>query len=360
MVAAWAAMFASISEAQTTPVPAGPRQQTSTAQQQQSAAPPSAVPPAAGATGNKPTPVGPLAPPPTPAPLTLPKPNPLNFTADAPTVDTINTFLKASWGFDPNRVWQVEAILKTTVPGLSKVQVAVGEKGASQAPGTLQFFVLPDGKHLIAEDVLPFGVHPFEENRKLLQDRAAGPSRGPALKDLMFVEFSDFQCPHCKDAQATMDKLLQDFPNAHFVYENLPLVQIHTEAYKAASYSVCVAKMGGDPAFFKFVNEVFTNQSFLTSEAADKTLKEAATAAGADGEKVAACSATPAAKASVDASLKLASDLGINSTPTLFVNGRALPLGGPYDKLKDVISFQLTLDGLKPAVAIAAPSAPAQ
>ncbi|HEY0795110.1 MAG TPA: thioredoxin domain-containing protein [Acidisarcina sp.] len=308
------------------------------------ATPPAAAPPAAArqALPTAPTPATP------PAPLTFPKPNPANFTAESPTVDTINQFLKASWGFDPNRAWQVEAILKTPVAGVTKVIVAVGEKGTGQPGGSLQFFVLPDGKHLIADEVLPFGANPFEMARKTLLERATGPSRGAASKDLLFVEFSDFQCPHCKDAQATIDKLLADFPTAHFVYENLPLVQVHTEAYKAASYSVCVAKLGGDEAFFKFANEVFANQAALTPEASDKTLKDAATKVGVDADKVTACSTMPATKAAVDASLKLSADLGVNSTPTLYVNGRALPLGGPYDQLKTVIAFQMTLDGAAP------------
>jgi protein-disulfide isomerase len=296
------------------------------------------------------TPQGlPAAPKPSVAPLTFPPPNPANFNADSPTVDTINSFLKASWGFDPNRAWQVEAILKTPVAGVTKVVVAVGEKGTGQPGGSLQFFVLPDGKHLIADEVLPFGANPFEQTRKTLMDRATGPSRGAPAKDLLFVEFSDFQCPHCKDAQATVNNLLKEFPSAHFVYQSLPLVQIHTEAYKAASYGVCVAKLGGDDVFFKYADEVFANQASLTPAASDKTLKDAATKVGVDADKVTACSTTPATKAAVDASLKLSADLGINSTPTLYVNGRALPLGGPEDQLKTVIAYQMTLDGVAPA-----------
>lgn len=308
------------------------------------AAGPAATPPAASApAAPQSLPAAPKAP---AAPLTLPTPNPSNFTAETPTVDTVNSFLKASWGFDPNRVWQVEAILKTPVVGVSKVVVAVGEKGSGQPGGSLQFFVLPDGTHLIADEVLPFGAKPFEQTRKVLLERAVGPSRGAASKDLVFVEFSDFQCPHCKEAQATVNKLLQDFPTAHFVYQNLPLVQVHTEAYKASSYSLCVAKLGGDAAFFKFADEVFTNQASLTPEGSDKTLKDAATKAGVDADKVSACSITPTTKAAVDASLKLSTDLGVNSTPTLYVNGRALPLSGPYEQLKTVIAFQISLDGV--------------
>ncbi len=271
-----------------------------------------------------------------------------NFTATSPTSDTVNAFLKASWGYDANRVWQVQAIQKTTVPGLAKVIVLVEEKGSQQQqPSALSFFVLPDGNHLIAsEEVLAFGADPFSDNRKILQARADGPSRGGASKSLLMVEFSDFQCPHCKEAQATITKLLADFPNAHFVYENYPLTAIHTEALKAAEYGVCVAKDGGNDAFFKFADNIFTNQAKLTPEASTDALKDAVTAAGQDPAKVATCAATPATKTSVDASTQLAHDLSVNQTPFLYVNGRGLPLGGiPYDTLKQIITYQAQMDG---------------
>ena len=272
-----------------------------------------------------------------------------NFTATTPSLETVNAFLKASWGYDPNRLWQVQAIEKTVVPGLSKVQVLVEEKGSQQQqPASLAFLVLPDGIHLIAsEDVLPFGADPFAEHRKTLQDRANGPSRGATAKSLEFVEFADFQCPHCKDAQPTIDKLLKDFPSAHFVYENFPLTSIHSEALKAAEYGTCVAKAGGNDAFFKFSDNIFTNQVKLTPDGSTAALADATTTAGQDPAKTAACAASPETKASVDASVQLAKDLGVNQTPWLFINGRGLPLGGvPYDTLKQIVSYQMQLDGV--------------
>jgi protein-disulfide isomerase len=297
----------------------------------------------------------PATPPAAPA-QTTPPPFPLvdraNFTATTPTVETVNAFLKASWGYDPNRLYQVQGILKTIVPGVSKVIVLVEEKGSQQKqPAALSFFVLPDGNHLIAsEEVLPFGANPFAENRKILQDRATGPARGAAAKSLLFVEFSDFECPHCKEAQETISKLTKDFPNARFVYQNFPLTTIHSEAEKAAEYGVCVAKEGGNDAFYKFVDNIFTNQVKLTPEGSTGALSDAVTAAGQDPAKTAACVALPATKATVDASVQLGHDLGVNQTPTLYVNGRGLPLGGiPYDTLKQIISFQAQLDGIPAA-----------
>ena len=293
----------------------------------------------------------------------FPKPDPRNFTADTPTMDTVNAFLHASWGYDPQRIWQIQAISKTPVPGISKVVVLVAQKATTGKPqmASLQFFTLPDGKHLIADDVLPFGATPFAEYRALMEQRADGPSRGSASKELLLVEFADFQCPHCKEVQPTIDKLLQQYPNARFVYENFPLVQIHPEAYKASAYSVCVAKMGGNDAFFKFSSAVFDAQAELTPEGSDAALKAAVTKVGLDANKVAACSTSAEAKSTVDASLKLGQDLNLNQTPILVVNGRVLPIGSlPIEALTQIVSFEAKQDGVKTgAVALPTPTAPA-
>jgi protein-disulfide isomerase len=295
---------------------------------------------------------------PAPAANPFPPADPRSFTAATPTKQTIDDFLKASWGYDTNRIWQVQAVLKTPVPSVSQVIVLIAEKGAAkQQVAQLVFFTLPDGKHIIADNVLPFGSKPFEDDRQTLMRDAAGPSKGAPAKDLELVEFADFECPHCKDAQSTVEKLLADYPSAHFVYENFPLVEIHSEAYKAASYGVCVAKTAGNEAFFKFSDAVFDAQSGLTPQASDQTLKDAVTKAGGDPIKVAACSAAAETKQAVDASLKLGTELGVLETPTLFVNGRRLPLGGiPYNELQKIIDFQLGLDGLQAPTHAAPPS----
>ena len=117
----------------------------------------------------------PSAPAPAAAPV-FPKPDPANFTASAPTKDTVNAFLLASWGYDETRVWEVWAILKTEVDGISKVVLLVGDKSGKQKIVPAQFYVLPDGKHIFAgEDIMPFGANPFAEARAVAQQRADGP-----------------------------------------------------------------------------------------------------------------------------------------------------------------------------------------
>jgi protein-disulfide isomerase len=162
------------------------------------------------------------------------------------------------------------------------------------------------------------------------------------------VEFADFQCPHCKDAQANMDKLAVDFPKARIVFQNYPLAKLHPQAVKAAEYAVCVTKQGGSNAFFQYTSSVFDGQDGLaTPDGATLTLNSAVVKAGLDPVKIAACSSTPEVGHSVEASVKLAQDLNINETPTLVINGRQIPIGGAsYDVIKKIVEYQEKLDGI--------------
>lgn len=279
----------------------------------------------------------------------FPKPNPANFTAASPSTEEVNAFLQSTLGWDSNRIWQVEAILKTQVPGISKVIVFINDKSGKQKPGVVQFFTLPDGKHVIANNnIMPFGEHPFADNRAVLQSRANGPYRGPVAKDLELVEFADLDCPHCKQVQANVDKLAADFPKAHIVFQLLPSERVHPQSKLAAEYGVCVAKLGGSDAFFTFASAVYDAQEGLsTPDGATMTLNSAATKAGLDPSKVGACAAQPATEESVKASEKLAEDLQVNETPTLMINGRSILIGGvPYDILKQVVAYQAKEDGV--------------
>jgi protein-disulfide isomerase len=275
----------------------------------------------------------------------LPAVDPANFTASIPTKDDVNGFLKTTWGYDPDRIWEIAGIQKTAAAGISKVQVWVAEKPNPQV-GNFTFLVTSDGKHLISQDqVLDFGPRPYDGNYRTLQQRANGPSRGGAGKQFEIVEFADFQCPHCKEAQPIVDKLVQDFPQAHYVFESFPLVNIHPEAFQSAAFGVCVAQQGGNDAFFKYAASVFDGQTALAGQGAEQALRNSVTAAGLDPDKVGACASSDAAKNAVHASMQLGVDLNVDQTPWLFIDGRGLPMNAvPYDQLKKIIEWQFSLD----------------
>jgi len=282
------------------------------------------------------------------APVKLfPAVDPKNFTAASPTAAEVDSFLKAIWGYDENRVWSVAAVLTTPAPGVSKVVVFVADKTQPSKGTQTVFFVTPDGKHAIADSVIDFGAKPFAETRKTLQAKANGPARGAKSNDLLIVEFADLQCPHCKEVQGTMDNIVQDFPQAKVVFENYPIAEIHAYAFRAAAEGECVRKAKGDDAFFTYTQAVFDKQESLTPELVEATLAGAVAKAGGDPAAAATCAATPEIKAAVEASRQLGIDIGVDQTPMLAVNGHLLPVSQiPYEVLKKIIAYQAGQDGI--------------
>jgi protein-disulfide isomerase len=286
-------------------------------------------------------------------------------------VETVNSFLKALWGYDPNRLFRVMAIQTTAAPGVAKVTIFVTDKSPGAKVGSLAFYITPDGKHAIAEGagVIPFAADPFADIRAKLLARANGASRGAPGKGFELVEFADLQCPHCKEAQSTMDQIVKDFPGAHMVFQPFPLVDIHSSAFKAAAYGVCVQKQSNE-LFFKYAGGVFDTQEALTPATEDTILQAAVKRAGLDADAIAACAATPATKEIVNADIKLAEEIGVDQTPLLAINGRLVPIGQvPYEQLKQIIVYQAAMDGvptgaaadiLSPKPDAPKPSTPAQ
>jgi protein-disulfide isomerase len=290
-----------------------------------------------------------------PAPQSAPAPvNPFppvnlkNFTAASPSREDVDSFLKALWGYDEGRIWSVAAILKTQAPGVAKVVVFVAEKGQPSKGRQTVFFITPDGKHAIADAVIDFGAKPFAATRSLMQERAQGPAKGAAGKDLELVEFVDLQDPRSRQAQDTMASLVNDFPQAHIVVQPLPITEAHPFAMRAALDGICVRKAKGDAAYFTYQQAVFEKQANLTAAGVSDTLNAAVTAAGADPKAVATCATSDETKIALEASMKLAEDAGIDQTPILVANGRQLPLSAAsYEVLRKLVAFQAGQDGIE-------------
>ena len=165
-----------------------------------------------------------------------------------------------------------------------------------------------------------------------------GPARGPANAAVTMVEFSDLQCPHCKEAQPVIEKLLAEEPGARFVFQNFPLPS-HNWAAKAANYADCVGRASND-AFWKFVQKTYAAQSEITEANADEKLTAIANDSGVKGADTATCAAKPDTAARVEHSVNLGKVVDINGTPALFINGRKISnLGIPMDTLKSLVEF---------------------
>jgi len=107
----------------------------------------------------------------------------------------------------------------------------------------------------------------------------------------------------------------------------------------AAGYADCVGRNSNE-AFWKFINAVYAAQSDVTAENADQKLTDIASQSGVDGAGVASCAANPETQSRVQASINLGKSLDVNSTPTLFVNGRPVGVGpNNYDVLKQLVDY---------------------
>ncbi len=257
-----------------------------------------------------------------------------------PTKEDVEAGLQRTLGYDPSISWEIFDIRASAVPGMAEVIISINKQVANH------LYLSPDGENAIIGELIPFGLNPFARARQLLK-AANGPARGAQTPVIFLVEFSDLECPHCKVSHPILEKLASDFPQVRVVFQQFPLpASMHPWAMKAAEYADCAGQISQE-SFWKYLDGIFENQAGITLATADEKLKELATAAGLDAEKVAACAATPETEARVKKSLELGQSLEVNETPTVFINGRRVKSIAtiPYDQLKSLVQFEIAHAG---------------
>jgi len=269
------------------------------------------------------------------APQAAAKSTATKAASNLPSEEVVNAFLHETFGYDSSLSWKVTSIKPSSAEGLTEVDVTVV---GAQGPSGQKLYVTADGHHAVVGEILPFGAHPYEAARKQLEKGVTGPSRGPASAPVTLVEFSDLQCPHCKEAQPVLDKLMSEDKNVRMVFQNFPLPG-HDWAAKAAAYADCVSHASPE-AFWKFIDSVYASQADITAANAEEKLTGIADGTGVKGADIAACASKPETTSRVEKSLELGKALEVNSTPTIFVNGRMLSAGGiPYEVLVKLVDF---------------------
>jgi len=259
--------------------------------------------------------------------------------AGLPTEATVDSFLKQMFGWNQELTWKIAEIKPAEDKGFAEVTAVFN---TTQGQQIFRVFVTPDQKFALTGDMVPFGADPFATARAELK-AANGPSHGPADAPVTIVEFGDLECPACKAAQPQITKLTQEEPKARLIFQNFPLESVHKWALLGAKYIDCVSQQGSDPTF-QFIATVYEHQGEITADTADAMLKGYAKEAGANPDTVAACVAKPETLARVRQSIALGEKLGVNSTPTFFINGRKVVGFGnntPYEVVKAIVEFNL-------------------
>jgi len=162
------------------------------------------------------------------------------------------------------------------------------------------------------------------------------PSWGNPDAPVTIVEISDFECPFCSRATPTLERIQKEYgaSRVRILWKNNPL-PMHANARPAAEAGATVQALGGD--FWKFNRLAFAHQKELTRD----NFQSWAVASGVDAQKFALSYDSRRSAAKIDKDIALARQLGANSTPHFFVNGKSLVGAQPYEQFKRLIDEQL-------------------
>ncbi|HEV2222613.1 MAG TPA: thioredoxin domain-containing protein [Candidatus Acidoferrales bacterium] len=255
--------------------------------------------------------------------------------ANDPLLAKVEAYLRVLFAWGPDYQIKLGPAKTAQIPGLDEVPVQVNHEGHSET-GTV--YVTKDGRYMFRGEIRDLAVDPFAENRAKLQVSDA-PSIGPAAAKVTVVEFSDFECPHCREMYSILKVVEPEFPQVRFAYKNFPLTEIHPWAMTAAIAARCAFQSSPD-AFWKVHNQLFDNQDTITADNAWDEVTDFATSAGLSADALHTCMAAPEATAKVEADLAEGKALGVESTPTFFINGRPM-VGGDKQTLEQAIRFEL-------------------
>ncbi len=177
--------------------------------------------------------------------------------------------------------------------------------------------------------------------------------RGNPNAPIMIVEYSDFDCPFCKNFHGTMQKVMETYGKdgqVAWVYRHFPLEQLHPNSPKVSAASECVANLGGNDAFWKFADALISDRG--TNEPTNITkLPEYASSAGVDKAKFTACYEAGTYNEKIQKDIEEALKTGARGTPysIIIVGDQQAVINGaqPYTAVKTMLDNLITQMGGK-------------
>jgi protein-disulfide isomerase len=170
---------------------------------------------------------------------------------------------------------------------------------------------------------------------------ADDPVLGAASAPVTLVEFSDFQCPFCARVMPTLKKVKEAYGDrVRIVWKDFPLTSIHPQAFKAAEAAQCAREQG---KFWELHDVLFANQQALEPA----QLKQHAASVGVDVAKFNACFDASKYGERVQQQMSMGAQLGVGSTPSIFINGRLVAGAQPYEVFAGIIDEELSRAGNK-------------
>ncbi len=181
----------------------------------------------------------------------------------------------------------------------------------------------------------------FEEERTQVPEAAYSYFKGGANAKVVIHEFSDFDCPFCKNGSDILHEIAAAYGDKVKIYfRNFPIDSRHPRARPAAVAAACAGKQG---KFWEMHDKLFANQTQFSDENLKKWAKEIGLA---DMAKWQGCYDKKETMSDIDSDMAVAEKVGVDATPTFIINGKKMPGGAqPFSKMKVVIDAELARSG---------------
>lgn len=237
-------------------------------------------------------------------------------------------------------------IMLVVIIGLAFAVGVLWQKVSGLEGGSTKTTVKNTADTVNANDTAPAGP----VNGKLTEAQAAKlPAvssedyvRGNRDAEVFLIEYSDLQCPYCDQFHDTAKQAVDDYGGkVAWVYRHFPLDAIHPKARPAAITAECVAKLGGNDAFWKFTDAVFADQNTTLADLPGTVAK-----IGVNSAQVASCVDANETEDLVNADYDGGLAAGVTGTPgNYIVNSKgevwSMPGAMPISSLKATIDEAL-------------------
>jgi protein-disulfide isomerase len=248
----------------------------------------------------------------------------------------IEAYLRNLYAFGPDVKLLVGPLKESPVEGIleTNVDVTIGENKENA-----KFYVSKDGRFLIRGDVSDMTKDPLAENLAQIRMTDA-PALGDPKSPVTIVEYSDFECPVCRNLHDALRSILPNYAGkVRVIFKDFPIEQLHPWARTAAIAGRCAYQQKPE-AFWKLYDLIYDNQEIISATNAWGKMTDYANQSELDANAFKTCMASPEAGAAVNASHANGEKLEVNSTPTLFVNGRRL-VGADAHLIEQYINYEL-------------------
>lgn len=249
------------------------------------------------------------------------------------------------------------------LPGYDEVAVTIDQGNGRQKD--YKFLVSHDRNTMLRLIKFDLSKDPYQELMNKI-DLTGRPVRGNKNAKVVVVNYDDFECPYCaRMHQLLFPEILKEYGDrVAFVYKDYPLAEIHPWAIHAAVDANCLAAQSPD-AYWDFADDIHANKQQVDQEkgsaarfdAVDRITLLQGQKHGLDAHKLQACVKAQNEDA-VRASMREADDIGVNATPTMFINGQKIDGLVPVSELRAALNSALR-DAGQSVPSMQASSAPA-